>query len=158
MEMWTRHKPSLHHVRKWGCPTLVLKPKVDKLKPRLDVCQLVGYPKGTKDCDFYNHIDQKVFVSINEKFMEDDYMMSNKAKSELNLRVLDETPTITKKTMSLIPTIPISSTLVSNRSGKVVIQSNQFIYLRESFEAILKEHELDSMDYDEAMSDVNAHL
>ena len=158
MEMWTRHKPSLHHVRKWGCPTLVLKPKVDKLKPRLDVCQLVGYPKGTKDCDFYNHIDQKVFVSINEKFMEDDYMMNNKAKSELNLRVLYETPTITKKTMSLIPTIPISSTLVSYRSGKVVIQSNQFIYLRESFEAILKEHELDSMDYDEAMSDVNAHL
>ena len=97
MEMWTRHKPSLHHVRKWGCPTLVLKPKVDKLKPRLDVCQLVGYPKGTKDYDFYNHIDQKVFVSINDKFMEDDYMMSNKAKSELNLRVLDETPTITKK-------------------------------------------------------------
>ena len=97
MEMWTRHKPSLHHVRKWGCPTLVLKPKVDKLKPRLDVCQLVGYQKGTKDYDFYNHIDQKVFVSINDKFMEDDYMMSNKAKSELNLRVLDETPTITKK-------------------------------------------------------------
>ena len=60
--------------------------------------------------------------------------------------------------MSLIPTIPISSTLVSYRSGKVVIQSIQFIYLRESFEAILKEHELDSMDYDKAMSDVNAHL
>ena len=32
------------------------------------------------------------------------------------------------------------------------------MYLVESFEAISKEHEIDSMDYDEAMSNMDAHL
>ena len=44
------------------------------------------------------------------------------------------------------------------RSGKVVKHLDQFIYLGKSFEAILKEHEIDPIDYDKAMSDVDAHL
>ena len=32
------------------------------------------------------------------------------------------------------------------------------MYLGESFQVILKEHEIDSIDYDEAMSDVDAHI
>ena len=32
------------------------------------------------------------------------------------------------------------------------------MYLERSFEAILKEHEIDPIDYDETMSDVDAHL
>ena len=43
-------------------------------------------------------------------------------------------------------------------SGRVVKQLDQFMYLGKSFEAILKEHEIDLIDYDEAMSDVDAHL
>ncbi|RVW12624.1 Retrovirus-related Pol polyprotein from transposon TNT 1-94 [Vitis vinifera] len=44
------------------------------------------------------------------------------------------------------------------RSGRVAKQPDQFMQLGESFKAILKEHEIDPIDYDEAMSDVNAHL
>ena len=32
------------------------------------------------------------------------------------------------------------------------------MYLGESFDAIIEEHEIDSIDYDEAMSDVDVHL
>ena len=32
------------------------------------------------------------------------------------------------------------------------------MYLRESFEAIVKEHDIGPMDYNEAMSDVDVHL
>ena len=32
------------------------------------------------------------------------------------------------------------------------------MYLGEFFEAILKEHEIDSINYDEVISDVDAHL
>ena len=32
------------------------------------------------------------------------------------------------------------------------------MYLEESFEVILKEYEIDRIDYDEAISDVDAHL
>ena len=60
--------------------------------------------------------------------------------------------------MDPIPTIPISSTPMPCRSGRIVKQPDQFKYLGKSFEAILKEHEIDPIDYDKAMSDVDAHL
>ena len=60
--------------------------------------------------------------------------------------------------MDPLPTIPISSTLMPRRSGSVAKQLNQFMYLEESFEAILKEHEIDPIDYDKVISDVDAHL
>ena len=60
--------------------------------------------------------------------------------------------------MDPIPTIPISSTPMPCHSGRIVKQPDQFIYLGKSFEAILKEHEIDPIDYDKAMSDVDAHL
>ena len=72
MDMWTSHKPGLHHVHIWGCPAHVLKPNVDKLELRLEVCQFVGYPKGTMGYYFYSQVDQKVFVSINPRFLEND--------------------------------------------------------------------------------------
>ena len=60
--------------------------------------------------------------------------------------------------MNPVLTILISSTLMPRRSGRVAKQPDQFMQLGESFKAILKEHEIDPIDYDEAMSDVNAHL
>ena len=60
--------------------------------------------------------------------------------------------------MDLIPTILVSSTPMPRRSGKVVIQPNWFMYLGESFDAIIEEHEIDSIDYDEAMRDMVTHL
>ena len=61
-------------------------------------------------------------------------------------------------TMDPLPTIPTSSTLMPRRSGSVAKQLNQFMYLEESFKAILKECEIDPIQYDETMSEVDAHL
>ena len=41
---------------------------------------------------------------------------------------------------------------------RVVIQLDRFMYLGESFKAILKEHEIDPTYYDEAMSSVDAFI
>ena len=60
--------------------------------------------------------------------------------------------------MDLVPTILISSTLMSCHNGRVVKQLDRFMYLGEFFEAILEEHEIDPIYYDEAMSDVDAHF
>ncbi|XP_070029919.1 uncharacterized protein [Nicotiana sylvestris] len=48
VELWTGRKPSLRHIRVWGCPAHVLKGKADKLESRTEVCIFIGYPKGTK--------------------------------------------------------------------------------------------------------------
>ena len=54
IEMWMDRKPSLHHICTWGYLVHMLKPKLDKLEPRSEVCQFVGYPKGSKGYYFYS--------------------------------------------------------------------------------------------------------
>ena len=51
-ELWTCHKPSLRHIRIWGCRAHVKKAKIDKLESRTELCLFVGYPKETK-CGFF---------------------------------------------------------------------------------------------------------
>ena len=87
-ELWTGRKPSLRHVRVWGCPAHVLKGKPDKLESRTDVCFFVGYPKGTKGGLFYCPKDQKVIVSTNARFLEEDYIMDHKPRSKNALEEL----------------------------------------------------------------------
>ena len=52
-----------------------------------DVCLFVGYPKGSKGYLFYDPQEQKVIVSTNTWFLEEDYMIDNKQRSKT---VLDE--------------------------------------------------------------------
>ena len=74
-ELWSRHTPSL------------LKRDPSKLEAMTDVCLFVGYPKGTKGYLFYDPQDQRVIVSTNTCFLEEDYLMDNKFKVKF---VLDE--------------------------------------------------------------------
>ena len=46
--------------------------------------------------------------------------------------------------------------LKSRSSGRV--DACTFMYLGESFKAILKEHEIDPIDYNEGMNEVDAHI
>ena len=63
----------------------MLKGKTDKLEPRIEVCFLVGYPRGTKGGLFYSPKDQKVIVSTNARFLEKDYVMNHKPRSRIVL-------------------------------------------------------------------------
>ncbi|KAL5555407.1 hypothetical protein UlMin_037643 [Ulmus minor] len=55
-ELWTGHKPSLRHIRIWGCRAHVKKAKVDKLESRTELFLFVGYPKETKGGYFYRSL------------------------------------------------------------------------------------------------------
>ena len=50
----------------------MLKGKSNKLHSKTEVVFFVGYPKGTIRGLFYSHKDNKVFVSTNAKFLEND--------------------------------------------------------------------------------------
>ena len=78
LELWSGRKPSLRHIRIWGCMAHVLKGKTGKLEPRTEVCLFVGYPKGTRGGLFYSPQDMKVFVSTNATFLENYYMANFK--------------------------------------------------------------------------------
>ena len=68
-------------------------------------------------------------MSTNARFLENYYMMSNKVRSEANLRDLNETPTTTQNSMDHVLTIFISNTQVSHHRGRVVIKIDRFMYL-----------------------------
>ncbi|MBE2321140.1 DDE-type integrase/transposase/recombinase, partial [Solirubrobacter sp. CPCC 204708] len=123
-ELWTGRKPSLRHVRIWGSPAHVLKGKTSKLESRTEVCLFVGYPRGTKGGLFYSPKDQKVIVSTNARFLEEDYVMNHKPRSRI---VLEELRGDKPVQTSSIPTVqeetPHESVLdipLPRRSGRIV--------------------------------------
>ena len=68
----------------------MLKGKTDKLEAKIEVCMFLGYSKEAKGYLFYNHKDNKVFVSTNAKFLEDDYVNNFNPRSKVVLAELDE--------------------------------------------------------------------
>ena len=68
----------------------MLKGNTDKLEPRTEVCIFIGYPRGTKGGLFYNPKDQKIIVSTNARFLEEDYVMNHKPKGRIVLEELRE--------------------------------------------------------------------
>ena len=129
----------------------MLKPKVDELEERSKMFLFVHYPKGMRGHYFYNQLNHKLFVSTNVIFLEEDYMMSNKAKCDIDWRAIEDTLTLGQRTMC--PKVPTPTILVSSSTqeprynGRVVVQPNRFMYLGKSFDAFLKEFETSPIDY-----------
>ena len=90
IELWIEGKPSMRHLHIWGCPTHVLKGKFDKLQFKTEVVFFVGHPKGTFGGLFFSHKDNKVFVSINAKFFENDYVNNFTPRSRVVLVEMNE--------------------------------------------------------------------
>ena len=90
VELWNRRKPSMRHLHIWGCPANVLKGKSNKLQSKTEVVFFVGYPKGTIGGLFYSHKDNKMFVSTNAKFLENDYMNDYTPRSRVVLAEMNK--------------------------------------------------------------------
>ena len=58
------------------------------LESRTNVYFFVGYPRGMKGDLFYCPKDQKVIVSINVRFLEEDYVVNQKSRSRIVLEEL----------------------------------------------------------------------
>ena len=54
--------------------------------------RVIRYPKGTYGLYFYDPREQKVFVSTNVVFLEDDYIMNHKPKGRIDLREIGAEP------------------------------------------------------------------
>ena len=166
-ELWSRCKPNMRYLHIQGCSAHVLKGKSDKLEVKTEVCMFLGYSKETNGYLFYNHKDNKVFVSTKANFLEDDYMNNFNFRSKVVLAKTDE-PVIgqlideTKDDVVVLDTPQditheMTSTQEPRYSGRIVRPPIRFIGLGETYEAILEEAESDPYTYEEAMNDINAH-
>ena len=57
----------------------------DKLEARSDKCNFMGYPKETKGYFFYNPLEQKVFVSRNATFLENEILSGRGSRKRIKL-------------------------------------------------------------------------
>ena len=151
----------------WGCPANVLKGKFDKLEAKTEICMFLGYSKGTKSYLTYNHKDNKEFVSINAKLLEDDYVNNFNPRSKVVLAKIDD-PVIqqpkdeTRNDVIVLytqqdSTHEMTSTQVPCYSRRIIRPPIRFISLGEIYEAILEEAESNPYTYEEAMKDKDAH-
>ena len=129
----------MRHLHIWGCPAHVLKGKSDKLQSKRKVFFFVGYLKGTVEGLFYSHKDNKVFISTNAKFLENDYMNNYTSKSrvvlvEMNEPVIEQPIGETRDDVVVLDTTQDSTyemTSVGNmhiRSGKLNGSTSFTIY------------------------------
>lgn len=134
----------------------MLKVKTDKLESKLELCTIVGYPKGIKGWLFYNPREQKVLVSTNAIFLEEDYMIDRKSLEKVILEEIQEKSIPNPSMTELEENPPLPDpvvTTVPRRSARIVRTPNRFSFLGESYEAIPEELEQDPCNYDEAIND-----
>ena len=128
-----------------------------KLEARSNVCLFVGYPKGTKGYIFYDPQEQKVIVSTNARFLEEDYMMNNKPKLKTIIEELRGEGSESSVPLTKVNRSSVASTQRQGeprRSGRVVRQPERFIGLGE----VLEDPEIDSYNYKEGIQDKDATL
>ena len=84
-EIWCGRKPSLNHLRVWGCHAYVKHDGSDKRRARSDKYNFVGYPKETKGYYFYHPLEKKLFVSRHVTFLENKILLGKDSGSKIEL-------------------------------------------------------------------------
>ena len=88
-ELWKGWKPSLRHMRVWGCPSEVriYNPQEKKLDPRTISGYFIGYAERSKGYRFYcpSH-GTRIVESRNAKFLENDLISG----SDLTRNIVSE--------------------------------------------------------------------
>ena len=84
----------------------------DKLKPKLEKCVFIGYPKETVGYTFYHRSEGKIFVSKSGSFLEKEFLSKEVSGRKVELdEVIVPYPVLesssSQKSVPMMPT-PIS--------------------------------------------------
>ena len=115
-ELFTGWKPSLRHMRAWGCPSKVrvYNPQKKKLDPRAICGYFVGYAKKSKGYKFYCPRHSLKFVeSRNAKFLENDLAGGSDLFSER------EQPSTSSERLIVIQKVPRVQMGVAQQSMRI---------------------------------------
>ncbi|PPZ05609.1 hypothetical protein C5P41_24865, partial [Escherichia coli] len=160
-EIWHGRKPSLKHVKIWGCPAYIKKLNTDKLETRSERGRFVGYPKDSFGYYFYLPTSQKVVISRDATFLEQQFVQEGGKGRQIELELENsDQPT---DQMDIDPSsqpIPVdeTSTAVPRRTTRVSHPPVRYGFLHEEEQELSTHEEVDHGDdpltYEEAISDV----
>eukprot|EP00253_Pinus_taeda_P012956 PITA_12956 len=88
-EVWTGKKPSLSHLRVFGCDAYVHVPKEKqtKLDSKFKKCIFVGYKDGLKGYKLWNPVTRKVVYSQDVVFKEVKYVIKHEVQPKEPVRI-----------------------------------------------------------------------
>ncbi|KAI5335199.1 hypothetical protein L3X38_025332 [Prunus dulcis] len=84
--MWFGTKPSLNHLKIWGCSAYIKKHDIDKLDTRSEMCRFIEYPNETLGYYFYHLNEQKEFVARSARFLEIDFALDGTYMQKVELK------------------------------------------------------------------------
>ena len=84
-EIWTEKRHSVSFMKIWGCEAFVKRLTSDKLGPKSDRCNFVGYPNETKGYYFYKPSENKVFVARTAVFLERELLSKKNSGRTVDL-------------------------------------------------------------------------
>ena len=79
----------------WGCLTYVKRTISDKLEAKSDKCMSVGYPKEIIGYQFYNSLEQRLFVSKHVVLLEKEFLLREDSGSKVELSEVQDALTDT---------------------------------------------------------------
>ncbi|KAM1523155.1 hypothetical protein ACFX10_013206 [Malus domestica] len=154
-EIWHGRKPSLNHVKIWGCEAYVKKLEATKLEARSVRCYFVGYPREPMGYEFYHPDDQKVFVARTAKFLEDEFVLKGTISKEMEINEINNEPQTSTRHIDN----PVPEPLAPRRSEQVSKPPKRYGLHNDFAELHLlgdNDTKEDPRDYTEAMSDIDS--
>jgi Reverse transcriptase (RNA-dependent DNA polymerase)/gag-polypeptide of LTR copia-type/Integrase core domain/GAG-pre-integrase domain len=114
-EAWYGKKPTLNHLRIFGCKAYAHVPKVNrgKLDAKAIECVFVGYSNDSDTYRLYDQTNQCVFVSRDVKFIEDVLGQSIGGRLPSESSSSNTSSVLTSSNISSVPT-SISDSSISN--------------------------------------------
>ena len=108
-ELWKGWKPSLQHVRIWGCPSevRVYNPQEKKLDPRTISGYFIGYAERSKGYKFYcpSH-STRIVESRNAKFLENALISGSDQSKDLGSEKDPSEPSTSRARLIVVHNTP----------------------------------------------------
>jgi hypothetical protein len=74
----------------------------DKLRPKLDKCYFVGYPRETKGYYLFNHVENKIVIARHGTFLEKEFLARRSSENNVNIENVQETLNIGDSTLDVM--------------------------------------------------------
>ena len=173
-EIWTNKKPYLSHMKVWGCPAYVKRTISDKLEAKSDKCMFVGYPKETMRYQFYNTLEQRLFVSKLAVYLEKEFLLREDSGSKVELSEVQDA--LTDTTYLTEPKAVIhddelitdySKTQVFHKTSRIrfvlerygfLISEQKDVLLIENDEPTTYEESLNSLEFDQWINAMKSEM
>ena len=123
----------------WGCLAYVKQTISDKLEAKSDKCLLVGYPKDTMGYQFYNILEQRLFVSKHAVFLEKEFLLREDSGSKVELSEVQDALTDASHMIELEAIIHDDELIVDSSKTQVFRRTSRIHFVPERYGFLISE-------------------